>query len=62
MNLIGCFFIILAGGMMIIKPLKVWEYLNSKKVSKARPTKYYLNMLRIGGLIFVAGGISALLA
>lgn len=61
MNILGCLFIILVGGMMVLKPLKVWEYLNSKKVSKAQPTKYYLNMLRIGGLIFVAGGISALM-
>ena len=61
MNTIGSLLIIFIGGMMIIKPMKVWEYTNSRKTNKAQPTKYYLNVLRIGGLILVAGGISALM-
>lgn len=61
MNAVGSLLIIMAGSMMIIKPIMVWEYTNSKKTKKPQPTNYYLNMLRIGGLILVAGGISALI-
>lgn len=61
MNIIGGLVIILIGGIMVIKPMKVWEYTSSKKTRKFQPTNYYLNMLRIGGLVLVAGGISALL-
>lgn len=62
MNLLGSLFIIVAGGMMIVNPMKVWEFTNSRKTQKPRPTKYYLNMLRIGGLVLFAGGISALVS
>ena len=61
MNIVGSLLIIMAGIMMMIKPMKVWEYTNSKKTKKPQPTNYYLNMLRIGGLILAAGGISALI-
>jgi hypothetical protein len=62
MNVAGSLLIIMAGIMMIIKPMKVWEFTNSKKTKKPQPTKYYLNMLRVGGFMLVAGGIAALSA
>ena len=62
MYVVGSLLIIMAGIMMIIKPMKVWEFTNSKKTKKPQPTKYYLNMLRVGGFMLVAGGIAALSA
>lgn len=61
MNVIGSLIITFIGGIMIIKPMKVWEFIYSNKKNKPQPTKYYLNILRIGGLVFFAGGISGLM-
>lgn len=61
MNILGSLFITVAGIMMIIKPMKVWEFTNSRKTNKPQPTKYYLSMIRIGGLVLFAGGILALI-
>ncbi len=62
MKILGSLFITVSGIMMIIKPMKVWEFTYSRKTEKPKPTKYYLGMLRIGGLVLFAGGISALIS
>lgn len=60
MDYIGILFIIAMGAVMILKPIKVWEFVYSSKKKKPDPTVYYLFMLRIGGLVLFAGGITAL--
>lgn len=47
---------------MIIIPKKIWKIADSWKTkNKTEPTNYYLNMIRVGGLILFAGGIAKII-
>ncbi len=54
-----CLFLIIIGVIMIIMPMKIWKIADSWKTKKTEPANFYLNMIRVGGLILFAGGIAA---
>lgn len=62
MELIGGIFLIVIGGLMLIKPKTIWNIAESWKVrANAEPTKLYMVLIRICGCILVIGGICATL-
>lgn len=62
MELIVGIFLIVIGGIMLIKPKTIWKIAESWKVeTNAEPTELYMILIRIGGCILVIGGICAVL-
>jgi len=62
MEMIAGIFLVLIGGIMLIKPKAIWKISESWKTKAAgEPTDLYIMMIRIGGCILVVGGICAIL-
>ena len=60
MDILGSLFLVIFGLIMILSPMKVWKIAYSWKTkNKAEPSDYYLIMIRIGGLVLLAGGLAA---
>lgn len=62
MELIAGLFLVLIGGVMLIKPKVIWKISESWKTkTKGEPTDLYIMLIRIGGCILVIGGVCAIL-
>ena len=62
MELIIGIFLVIIGGIMLIKPKIMWRVSESWKIkTNAEPTELYMILVRIGGCILVIGGICAIL-
>lgn len=62
MELIMGIFLVVIGGIMLIKPKIMWRVSESWKIkTNAEPTELYMILVRIGGCILAIGGICAIL-
>jgi uncharacterized membrane protein len=58
MELIIGIFLVVIGGMMLIKPKTIWKVGESWKIkTNAEPTKLYMILIRIAGCVLIIGGI-----